>query len=106
MSVCQNGRLQYCAHCAAYIESSSPVFLLNDAAFCSETHRVLALTATHHGEVASAHAVDAGALFKRSDSPALARTTSFRRLEPMAVGRRAQRICTGVGLVRFMRTWL
>ena len=99
------GRLAACAHCAASIEPSSPIFFSNDEAFCSETHRVLALTAAHNGEVASAAGVDASAPFRRSDST-LGRSTSCRRLEPAGMGRRVQRICTGVGLGRFMRTWL
>lgn len=95
------GRLKVCAHCAASIEERSPIFFLNDEAFCSETHRVLALTA-HHGEIASESGVVG---FRRSDST-LDRCASHRRLEPAGMGRRVQRICTGVGIGRFMRTWL
>ena len=82
---------------------TQPIYLLNDEAFCSETHRVLALMAAHHGEVPSANGVDAIVTFRRSDST-LGRES--RRLESAATGRRVQRICTGVGLGRFMRAWL
>jgi hypothetical protein len=104
-NMCKSGRLTSCAHCAASIDPLSPIFFLNDEAFCSETHRVLALTAAHHGEAPSVDAKDANAVFRRSDST-LGRAGSFRRVESAAVGRQVQRICTGVGLRRFMRTWL
>lgn len=65
-------RSKCCAYCSEYFDSSSAVYFYSDAAYCSETHRALAVSSSHlhraessppehrHGDDLQAHTTGVG----------------------------------------------
>lgn len=41
-------RNKCCAHCYEYFDSSSSVYFYSDSAYCSESHRALAVSSSSH----------------------------------------------------------
>mmetsp|Transcript_25145 Transcript_25145/g.68159 ORF Transcript_25145/g.68159 Transcript_25145/m.68159 type:complete len:97 (+) Transcript_25145:93-383(+) len=78
-------RMHCCAYCGVYLDSSSPFYFLNDAAYCSESHRARGFNTEdgrreHHGQGGAGKGV-------------LRSTSSNKSLD------------TGVGLLSQLRTW-